>query len=59
MSSGLRALPIHLAKVSLGKALVSMAAMLRLVGTRYMYVDVSFLQVILKPFDLQVDMLGS
>ena len=33
MSSGLRALAMHLTKVSLGKALVRMSAMLRLVGT--------------------------
>ncbi len=33
MSSGLRALAIHLTKVSLGKALVRMSAMLRLDGT--------------------------
>ncbi len=33
MSSGLRALAMHLTKVSLGKALVRMPAMLRLVGT--------------------------
>jgi hypothetical protein len=33
MSSGLRVLAIHLTKVSLGKALVRMSAMLRLAGT--------------------------
>jgi hypothetical protein len=44
MSSGLRALAIHLTKVSLGKALV---------------MDVSFLQVILEPFYLEIHMFGS
>ena len=33
MSSGLRALTIHLTKVSLGKDLVGMSSMLRIVGT--------------------------
>ena len=33
MSSGLRALTIHLTKVSLGKTLVRMSVMLSLVGT--------------------------
>ena len=62
MSSGLRALAIHLTKVSRGKALVRMSAMdVRHVEAcrHVMYFDVSFLQVILEPFYLEVDMLGS
>jgi hypothetical protein len=62
MASGLRALVIHLTKVSLGKGLswqglgedVSHVEACR----HMMYFDVSFLQVILETFYLEVDMLG-
>ena len=58
MSSGLRALAIHLTKVSLGKAFVEDVSNVE--ACRYMmYLDVSFLQVVLQPFDLKIYMLGS
>jgi hypothetical protein len=58
MSSGLRELSMHLRTVSLGKVLMKMSTMLRLVDT-WMYLDVSQVQVMLESFDLQVDMIGS